>query len=170
MPRWIRVIRGMIGTGLTFATGVGVASSVLGLAGLAIGELSGRELVQMVGKFSVVAFIVGVAFSSVLALVARGRSFDRLSLRYVTALGAGGGMLYFVFIAAMNGARVWTASAAVLNFAVLVLLGAGAAAGMLLVARRARSVLAPGDAVRGLAEGQSEVPVARGESEERVDR
>ena len=90
MPRWLRVIRAMIGTGLTFAAGVGVVSSILGLVGLLLGELSWDDL-RMVAKLSVVAFLVGVGFSGVLAIAARGRAFDRLSLRYVTALGAGGG-------------------------------------------------------------------------------
>jgi len=44
--------------------------------------------------------IVGVGFSGVLALAARGRTFERLSLQYITAVGAGGGFLYFLFIAA----------------------------------------------------------------------
>jgi len=34
MPRWLSVIRGMIGTGLTFAAGVAVVGSILGLVGL----------------------------------------------------------------------------------------------------------------------------------------
>ncbi len=29
MPRWLRVIRGMIGTGLTFSAGVGVVGSLV---------------------------------------------------------------------------------------------------------------------------------------------
>lgn len=80
MPRWLRVIRGMIGTGLTFAVGVGVAGSILGVVGLLLGELSWNDL-RMVAKLSVIAFLVGVAFSGVLAITARGRTFDKLSLR-----------------------------------------------------------------------------------------
>ncbi len=99
MPRWLRVIRGMIGTGLTFAAGVGVVGSILGLVGLLLGELSWDDL-RMVAKLSVVAFLVGVGFSGVLAIAARGRRLETLSLRYVTALGAGGGLLYLLFIAA----------------------------------------------------------------------
>ncbi len=105
MPRWLRVIRGMIGTGLTFAAGVGVVGSILGLVGLLLGELSWDDL-RMVAKLSVVAFLVGVGFSGVLAIAARGRRLETLSLRYVTALGAGGGLLYFLFIAAAIGAGV----------------------------------------------------------------
>ena len=155
MPRWLRVIRGMIGTGLTFAAGVGVVSSLVGLVALLAGELSGRELLEIVGKLSVVASLVGVAFSGVLAITAHGRPFDRLSLRNVTALGAGGGLLYFLFIAAMNGARVWSASTAVANLTILILLGGGSAAATLTLARRARHALKSGEDPPGLGDGAS---------------
>ena len=98
MPRWLRIIRGMVGTGLTFAAGVGAVSSSIGLVAMLVGRLSAISLLQEVGRFSVVAFLVGVAFSGVLAIVARRRSFDGLSLRFVTSLGLGVGFLYFLFI------------------------------------------------------------------------
>ena len=90
MPRWLRVMRGMVGTGLTFAAGVGVVSAVVGTAGLLAGEVTWVDLFRMVGKLSVVASFVGVVFSGVLAIVARRKSFDTLSLPFVTAVGAGG--------------------------------------------------------------------------------
>jgi hypothetical protein len=161
MPRWLRVMRGMIGTGLTFAAGVGVVGSIIGLVGLLVGELSGRELIQNVGRMSVVAFLVGVVFSGGLALAARRRPFDRLSLPLVTGLGAAGGLLYFLFVAAMNGARVWSAADAIRNLAVLVLLGGGSAAGTLLLARRARQALTPGEEAGRLDAGGLETPVSR---------
>jgi hypothetical protein len=157
MPRWLRVIRGMIGTGLTFAVGVGVVGSLLGLVALLMGQASVDDL-RMVAKMSVVAFIVGVGFSGVLAIAARGRTFDRLSLRYVTALGAGGGFLYFLFIAAANGARVWSVWNAIGNLAILTLLGAGSAAGMLMLARKATGTLPPGEQPRSLGEGTLVTP------------
>lgn len=152
MPRWIRVIRGMIGTGLTFAAGVGIVGSTIGLVARIVGEISSRELVQVVSKTTVVAFIVGVAFSGVLATVAHGRTFERLSLRFVTGLGAAAGFLYFFIIAAASGARVWTAATAILNFTVLVLLGAGSAAGTLLVAKRAKRALKSNDELPSIGE------------------
>jgi hypothetical protein len=169
MPRWLRVIRGMIGTGMTFAAGVGVVGSVLGLVGLLLGVLSWDDL-RMVPKLSVVAFLVGVGFSGALALGARGRTFDRLSLRYITALGAGGGLLYFLFIAAANGARVWSAWNAIGNLAILTLLGGGSAAAILILARRAGHTLKPGEESRSLGEGRIKVPLARGDTEEKSGR
>ena len=160
LPRWLRVIRGMIGTGVTVAAGVGVVGSMLGLVGLLLGNLSWSDL-RMVAKVSVVAFLVGVAFSGVLALTARGRTLDRLSLRFVTALGAGGGLLYFLFIAAANGARVWSAWNAIANLTILTLLGAGSAAATLILARRAGHALKAGEESRSLDGNRVEAPPAR---------
>jgi hypothetical protein len=164
MPRWVRVIRGMIGMGLTFAAGVGVVGSLLGLAGLLLGELSWDDL-RMVAKLSVIAFLVGVGFSGVLAITARGRTFDKLSLRYVTALGAGGGLLYFLFIAAAHGARVWSVWNAIGNLAILTLVGGGSAAATLILAQRAGRTLRSGEESRNLGEGRIETPLARRDAE-----
>ncbi len=169
MPRWLRVIRGMIGTGLTFAAGVGVVSSMLALGGLLLGELSWDDL-RMVARLSVVAFLVGVGFAGVLAIVARGRTFDRLSLRYVTILGAGGGLLYFLFIAASNGARVWSAWNAIGNLTILTLLGGGSAAATLILARRAGRALKAGEEPRSLGERRIEAPLAQRDTEQESDR
>ena len=154
MPGWQRVIRGIIGTGLTFAVAVGVVGSILGLGGLLLGQLSWDDL-RMVPKLSVIAFLVGVGFAGVLAIAARRRTFDKLSLRYVTVLGAGGGLLYFLFIAAAHGAQVWSLWNAIGNLAILTLLGGGSAAGSLLLARRAGRALTSGEESRRLTDGGS---------------
>ena len=169
MPRWLRVIRGMIGTGLTFAAGVGVVGSLLGLVGLLLGRLSWDDL-RFVAKLSVVSFIVGVAFSGVLALAARGRTFDRLSLRFVTALGAGGGLLYFLFIAFMNGARVWSAGQAFVNLTILTVLGGGSAAATLILARKAGRALQFGEESPSLGEGRIETPLVLRDTEQTSGR
>lgn len=169
MPRWLRVVRGMIGTGLTFALGVGVLGSILGLIGLLVGQLSWDDL-RMVAKLSVVAFIVGVGFSGVLALAARGRTFERLSLQYITALGAGGGFLYFLFIAAANGARVWSVWNALGNLMILTFLGGGAAAATLLLARRARQALKSSEGPLNIGEGEIVVPLNQRETEKQSVR
>jgi hypothetical protein len=154
----------MIGTGLIFAAGIGVLGSAIGAIALLAGELSGRELLRMVGRVSVVSFIVGVAFAGVLALTARGRSFDRLTLRFVTALGAGVGLLYFLAIS-FNGIGVWSPRTAVANLVVLVLLGGGLAGGTLLVARRARHTLPLDSDSERLGQGGIEVAPTRPRSE-----
>lgn len=137
MPLWLRVIRGMIGTGLIFAAGVGVvASMIAGLVWLLPVGVSGQEMLLMAIKSSIWAFPIGVAFSGLLAITARGRSFDKLSLPRFAALGAGVGFLFFGVLA-INAWHAWSISTAIANATILVLLGGGSATGTLMVARRA---------------------------------
>lgn len=153
MPRWLRVIRGMIGTGLTFAAGVGVVGSAIGaLVWLFPGAISAREILQIVGMSAVIAFPVGAAFSGVLALTAGGRPFDKLSLPRFAALGAGGGLLVFAVLS-VNAFRHWSVADAIANLTVLTLMGGGSATAILMLARRVQPALKPGDASRSLGEG-----------------
>jgi hypothetical protein len=158
----------MVGTGLTFAAGVGALAATVALVGVLAGELTGRQLLQVVGKLSVVSFLVGVLFAGALAVTARGRTFDRLSLRYVTGVGAGGGVLYFLLIAT-NAWNVWSPMAALGNLALLAAIGGGSAAAALLLARRAGRALAAGGDSRRIGEGGIKVAVA-GRDVDRVRR
>ena len=154
MPRWLRVIRGMIGTGLAFATGVGVVASMIVVlpTWLLLGGDAGREMLVMVIKSSIWAFPIGVAFSGVLAITARGRPFDKLSLPRFAALGAGGGLLLFGLLA-VNAWQAWSVSDAIANLALLTLLGGGSATATLMIARKAGPALESGDEPRSLGEG-----------------
>jgi uncharacterized membrane protein len=146
----------MIGTGLTFAIGVGGISLLLGLVGLALGAVSLSDF-GMVGKLSIIAFLVGVGFSGALAITAQGRSFEKVSLRYVTAIGAGGGLLYYLFIGFLNGFRAWSPLNAIGNLLILTLLGSVSAAATLLIARRAVAALGSGEEAHRLGTGGEEI-------------
>lgn len=153
MPRWLRVIRGMIGTGLTFAAGVGVVGSIIGgLVWLLGGRHAGHDLIELIAHSTVIAFPLGVAFSGVLAITARRRSFDKLSLPRFAALGAGAGLLVFAVLS-VNAFRAWSVADAIANATVLTLMGGGSATAILLLARRARRELKPGDESRRLGDG-----------------
>ena len=153
MPRWLRVIRGMIGMGLTFSAGVGVVASMSAvLAWLLLGGDSGREMIRMVIASSIWAFPIGVAFSGVMAIAARGRPFDKLSLPHFAALGAGAGLLLFGVLGA-NAWHAWSVSDAIANATIFVLLGGGSATATLMLARRAGPALKSGDESRSLGEG-----------------
>ncbi len=153
MPRWLRVIRGMIGTGLTFAAGVGIVGSMASvLPWLLPGGYSGREILELVVKSSLWAFPIGVAFSGALAITTRGLPFDKLSLPRFAALGAGGGLLLFGLLA-ISAWQAWSVSTAIANATILVLLGGGSAAATLALARRARPALKSGDESCGPGEG-----------------
>ncbi len=146
MSRWKRVVRGMIGMGLSFSAGVGVVGSmVAGLSGLFFG--SDPEMIRLVIASSIWAFPIGVAFSGVVAITARGRSFDKLSLPRFAALGAGAGLL----LSGVLSAILWDSWFA--NATILALLGGASATATLLLARRARPVLTSGDEPQSLGEG-----------------
>lgn len=153
MPRWLRVIRGMIGMGLTFAAGVGVVASMISVPiWLLLGSDSGIDMIVMVIKSSIWAFPIGVAFSGVLAITGRGRPFDKLSLPHFAALGAGVGLLAFMALG-VNARHAWSVADAIVNAVILVLLGGGSATASLMLARRADRALKPGDEPRSLGEG-----------------
>jgi len=151
MPRWMRILRGMIGMGLTFSIGVGVVASAVALIPflLAGGD---RDLVRLVVASAIWAFPIGVAFSAVMALTARGRTFEKLSLPRFAAIGAGAGLLLYGVLAA-NAWQAWSTAQAVANGAIFVLLGAGSATATLALARRAGGKLKPGDEPRRLDQG-----------------
>ncbi len=152
MPRWLRVIRGMIGMGLTFSAGVGVVASMIAvLPWLLLGGDSGREMIRMVIASSIWAFPIGVAFSGVMAITARGRPFDKLSLPHFAALGAGAGLLLFGVLA-VNAWDSWSVTTAIANATIFVLLGGGSATATLVLARRAGPTLQSGDESRSLGE------------------
>jgi len=153
MPRWLKLVRGMIGMGLTFSLGVGmIAGVVAGLVSLFPGSQGGVELFRMVVASAVWAFPIGVVFSGLLASTVRGRSFDELSLPRFAALGAGGGMLLFGVLAA-NAYQAWSLPTALANLAIFLVLGSGSATVTLLLARRGRPALEPGDESRRLEDG-----------------
>src|SRR5262249_60451359 len=114
----------MIGTGLTFAVGVGAVPSLIGAVAWIRGRATPVEVLRVAGKFSVASFLLGVAFAGVLALTARGRRFNKLSLPLVGSLGAGAGLLYWIFLASTGG-RAWAPRLAIINFVLLTVIGAG---------------------------------------------
>ena len=144
----------MIGTGLTFAAGVGVVASMIFVlpTWLLLGGDSGREMLVMIIKSSIWAFPIGVAFSGVVAITARGRRFDKLSLPHFAALGAGAGLLLFGVLA-VNAWDSWSVTTAIANATIFVLLGGGSATATLVLARRAGPALRSGDESRSLGEG-----------------
>ena len=153
MPRWLRVIRGMIGMGLTFSVGVGVVASVIAVPmWLLFGGGPNREIIRVVVASAIWSFPIGMAFSGVMALTARGRAFDQLSLPRFALLGAGAGLLLFGVLA-LNAWQAWSVATALANATIFVLLGSGSATATLLIARRVRPALEAGDEPPRLGEG-----------------
>jgi hypothetical protein len=153
MADWLRLLRGAVKMGLGFAMGVGVvASAVTGIVWLLNGLTGGAQILRFAAASVLWAFPIGMAFSGFLALTARGRSFEQLSLPRFAALGAGGGLLLYGVLA-LNAWQAWTPLAAVVNLGIFVVLGAGSATATLLVARRARPSIDAREDPRSLGKG-----------------
>lgn len=143
----------MILTGFTFAVGVGLVTSLIGVPIWLLGGISYRALFATVARFSLVSCAIGVAFSGLVAVTARGRPIDKLSLPHFAALGAGVGFLYFLLMGVTGAFGVWSLSTAIINLVLVTVTGAGSASAILMLARRGRPELKAGDDTRRLGEG-----------------
>ncbi len=159
MKKWLRRIRGAVGTGLTWAAAWFGAGMILLLGAVLVTGGTGADVPYPLG-FGAFGFLAGVAFSGVLGLVEGRRRFNQMSLPRFAGWGAAGGFLLsalFVLAVALND------PAFLRNLVVLApifaVAGAGSAAGSLALARRAedRELLATSEDVAkmGLSEREA---------------
>lgn len=134
--RLLRLLRGAIGMGLTWALGwAGAGMLVRTIFGPGTGDL------PLPIRFAMFGFLSGVTFSGVLTLVAGRRRFDEMSVGRFAGLGAAGGLLLFGLLAATagpGGEPLW-------QIPVFVLTGAVSAAGTLMLARAGEARLLAAD-------------------------
>ena len=138
MKKWLKRIRGVFRTGLTWAAVWSVGGTIIRIVTLVIigDTLRGPDyrlvsaLITLPVVFGVMGFIGGVAFSVVLGIAEGRRRFDQMSLPRFAAWGAVGGLLLSMLVIS---SEAWTVVVA----GVMALLGAGCAAGSLALARRA---------------------------------
>ncbi len=140
MKQWLKRVRGAVGIGLTWAAAWAPLGAITGLVtGTVIGLPLSVVIPNYAVTFSVLGFVGGTIFSTVLTLAEGRRSFSRLSVPRFVALGAFGGLLLgglavglglFGAGATILGAVITAASA---------LLGAGSAASTLVIARASHS-------------------------------
>jgi peptidoglycan/LPS O-acetylase OafA/YrhL len=133
VKKWLRRIRGAVGMGLTWAVVWGAAAVLIGL--LVDPDGSMDEMWVAIGAYP--GFLGGVVFSAVLAIAARRRRLDELSLSRVAAWGAGAGLLVgaipFVLGDPNTEMPVWLLAGVVIGS--ITLLSAASAAGSLALAR-----------------------------------
>lgn len=164
MKEFLRLVRGALGMGVTWAVGWAPLGAVLGwVVWILLDPLVGLGAIvaSNAAGFGLLGFMGGALFSGVLRLAEGRRSFDQLSLPRFTAWGAVGGLL-------LGGIAVvgsfWGAGATPLLSGVFLgvsaVLGAGSAAGTLALARQAegRDLLEAGAEVAdaGLTEAEVE--------------
>lgn len=127
MDRILRLLRGLVGMGLTFAAGLSaVFSVVVVLKWLLFGADLGYEMIETVlTGVAPAGFVMGVTFAAGLAAYGRRRSFSEISFTSFAVLGASAGIIMSCLV---DGGAVLLAS-----------LGAGSGVCALGLARRAGS-------------------------------
>jgi hypothetical protein len=145
---WLTRIRGTIGMGLTWAAGWVFAGVLIGVSSILLPGLPWEVFFEVfdapLPALAIPGFVGGVVFSTVLGIAGRTRRFDELSLPRFAAWGALGGVLLSLVPGAMvvlGLAAAGGASPGLLQFTAaivgpLALLGAGSAAGSLMLARK----------------------------------
>ncbi len=138
MKKWLKRIRGVFRTGLTWAAVWSVGGTIIRIVTLVIigDTLRGPDyrlvsaLITLPVVFGVMGFVGGVVFSLVLGIAEGRRTFDEMSLPRFAAWGAVGGLLLSIFL-------YYFFKLPPILTGILTLSGAGSAAGSLALARRA---------------------------------
>lgn len=138
MSRWLRWIRGAVGTGLTWAMGWAGVGILIGVAMAWLGvpmEWFVQVFDAPLPALAVPGFFAGASFSVVLGIAGRRRRFDQLSLPRFTLWGALGGFLLSLLpLSALAGTAPMATHAVVVG--TLTVLSALSAGGSLVLARR----------------------------------
>lgn len=93
MKKWMRRVRGALCFGIIWATGGALLGFAIELLHNAWPNPFGSLVDIWPAALAYPAFLGGLAFSTVLGIVGRGRRFDELSLPAFAAWGALGGLL-----------------------------------------------------------------------------
>lgn len=113
MKKWLKRIRGAVGTALTWAAGWSVVGAIFWAVTVVLGgELTMAGFVVsgsvVAASFATAGFIGGAIFSTVLGLVEGRHRFDQMSLPRFAAWGALGGLLLSLFLIASGADRTRT--------------------------------------------------------------
>lgn len=143
MRGFLRKLRGVLGTGLTWAVGWGVAfSGLFATFGFPYGGLLEAGVNGVI-----LGFVGGGVFGTLLSIAERHRTLDQLSLRRVAVWGGIGGMaLLLLFTPVVLGSSrpftdVITSYLVQLSF--MGVLGSGFASGSVALARKGDAALPP---------------------------
>ena len=140
MKRWLKRIRGVFGTALTWAAAWSGVGAIVRLVGGSFGVVDASfgvvdvfvDYVVTAGVFAILGFVGGGAFSVVLGIAEGRRRFDEMSLPRFAAWGAIPAFVLFALLGGFGGGLL----GGMVYGSVVALLGAGSAAGSLALARR----------------------------------
>lgn len=157
MKGFLRRLRGVIGTGLTWALGWGAVSTVLQLgASVFLGSSLGSLLAVAVSG-TIQGFIAGSSFAVILSIAERRRTLDQLSLKRVALWGGLGAIgLFLLLVPRLIAAGLpleWLVISYLFPLGLTGLLGAGFASGSVALARRGDANLIEGEESPQLLEG-----------------
>ena len=144
MRGFLRRIRGIIGTGLTWAAGfVGISVVRFALFGV-----PWEAFPELATQRAILGFVTGGTFAGILSLTEGRRTLEDLSLRRIALWGAVGGFLITSGLGFFYGLAPWW------FFVEISLLSAGFSSGSVAIARRSDTKLieGEGESVRSLEE------------------
>jgi hypothetical protein len=148
LKKWLRRLRGVFGLGATWAVGwAGFLSIATVLVDLIVGypwTPTIANLLANAGLFAALGFLGGSAFSVVLGIAGRRRTFDKMSVPGFLGWGTAGGVILGLLMSFTSGPI--TVPGILSTTIVTAILGAGSAAGSLVLARGAeeQELLEPG--------------------------
>lgn len=150
MGAFFRKLRGIIGTGITWAVGWSVGWVAIGASiGLPFGNLVGTAV-----SGALIGFIAGGSFAVILSIAERRRTLDQLSLMRVALWGFLGGVALPVLLSPRLFGAGLPFRIALTSFLIPTgvsgLLGAGFASGSVALARREEKKLLEGLDVEAL--------------------
>lgn len=143
MAKWLRRLRGALGTALTWAAAWAPIGAVVGLGLYSIVPAGPSALASVVllnaATFGALGFIGGAIFAPLLHWMDGRKQFHQLSARKFGFLGAAGGLCLggIAVAAGLWGAGLGAVGAGMVGAAAL--LGSGSAVGSLALARRAEN-------------------------------
>jgi len=155
VKKWMRRIRGLLGTAVTWALAWSSVGAAIGLLNVVFaGAPIGAVVVTFALAWAKMGFVAGAIFSVVLGVVEGRRRFDEVSLPRFAAWGAVGALFLAIPIAMGLTLTIQT----VVGFGTAVLLGVGSAAGSLALARTSDNAefAGPDEETLGLTEALDE--------------
>jgi len=137
MMSWLQRVRGAIGIGATWAAGWAPIGAVTGWVTGTLLDFPPSVVTNYAVMFGVLGLMGGTIFSIVLRLAEGRRSFEQLSLPRFVSWGALGGLVLggLAVSASLLGSGFTSLGAVIVGATTL--LGAGSAAGTLVLARAA---------------------------------
>jgi len=139
---FLRKLRGIIGTGISWAIGWSIAGTAIHWSLALLGLVGSPDMMVAPFMYGLLGFYGGSVFGGVLALTEHRRSLSELRLGRVAVWGALAGLFVPVVYHLLGGgaglswfSQLWTSPDVWISLVIIAPLGAGSATGMTAIAR-----------------------------------